>query len=489
MIILIVFLIFFSFLTLAIEPDILSFIPEMVGISGFIVILITLLISVLDQKNESPSTGFILVFALILRLLFLFHPPTLSDDIYRYCLDGIMLINGHNPYSYTPIKLLGIGQSSDFIKNIYPEISKLLPLVNHPEFTTIYPPAAQILFAVGAVLGTAGIFIGKTVGISLDMTFIVISIKFTLIIMDTLSCLLIILILRKMKLPAFYGIIYAWHPLPILEIASSGHIDGAAIFFLLMAIYLPINFRTTKEYSWNGLMLEKISLVRDFKLSIIILSGIFIGLSIITKFIPIIFFPCWLFLIKSVRKKIMAAISTITVSIFLIITFGSDIINSFMTLGSYLQHWEFSGFFFRFIRDFMQDYPIDSGKAARIMIAMIFIFINFLIYYHQLFKRNDCRAILNSFFMVALIWTILTPTLYPWYALYLVALLPFALNSKFNITGITLSWSVFLSYKVLILYKLTGEWVEDAAIPFMIMAAPLTALILQIYMKVCKNRL
>ncbi|MGD9732730.1 MAG: hypothetical protein AB7U45_11160 [Desulfamplus sp.] len=487
MIIFITRLIFFSFLTLSIQPDISSFIPEMVGISGLIVILITLLISALDLKKEPPSTGFILVFALILRLLFLFTPPTLSDDIYRYCLDGIMLIYGQNPYGYAPIQLLEIIEHSNFVRNIYPEISKLLPLVNHPEFTTIYPPMAQIVFAIGAFLGIAVIFIGKTAGIPLNIMFIVVSIKFTLIIMDTLSCLLIILILKKIKLPAYYGIIYAWHPLPILETASSGHIDGAAIFFLLMSIYLAIHCRgdsyKTIKTSWQRRG-------RNFCNSSIfaqIFAGVFMGFSILTKWLPLMFLPFVLFFMQYRNARLIMGVSCISAVLIFIIPFCPDMINSLITLNQYLQNWEFSGLFFRLVRDFVQNYTNQAGSIARGIIFMLFTVlysIVFFVFFKNISLNSGDRGaglniLTDAMFMIAIAWIIITPTLYPWYALYFAALLPFALNSNFNIAGITLSWSVILSYKVLILYKLTGDWVEDTTIAFMIMAAPLTALIAQ----------
>ena len=56
-----------------------------------------------------------------------------------------------------------------------------------------------------------------------------------------------------------------------------------------------------------------------------------------------------------------------------------------------------------------------------------------------------------------LAYLLLTPVLHPWYALYLVCLLLFVPGPA----GLTLSWSVFLSYQVLIPYNILGEWVEN----------------------------
>ena len=52
--------------------------------------------------------------------------PFLSGDVYRYLFDGRTLATGHNPYAALPDD----------------------PRINHPELRTIYPPHAEILFAL-----------------------------------------------------------------------------------------------------------------------------------------------------------------------------------------------------------------------------------------------------------------------------------------------------------------------------------------------------
>lgn len=68
-----------------------------------------------------------IIVAVLLRLLFLFAEPRLSADVYRYLWDGRELASGHNPYARAPL--------DD-------------PRINHPEIPTIYPPHAELLFAI-----------------------------------------------------------------------------------------------------------------------------------------------------------------------------------------------------------------------------------------------------------------------------------------------------------------------------------------------------
>jgi hypothetical protein len=55
--------------------------------------------------------------------------------------------------------------------------------------------------------------------------------------------------------------------------------------------------------------------------------------------------------------------------------------------------------------------------------------------------------VIKALYAVTIVFLFLTPTLYPWYALYLVSFLPFTAGAA----GLILTWSVFLSYRVLIL--------------------------------------
>lgn len=466
--------IFACFSWLALQPDIALAIPELSGVSGLIVILLVIgqtdlssiskikvkktpansrsniFVSVFNYLARPWSVGFILFFSLLLRLLFLWHPPTLSDDIYRYCLDGLTLISGENPYSYAPLDMSA--SCAGNLNNSCSTVAALIPLVNHPHLPTIYPPAAQIVFATGA-------FVGKIImGTSDDIISLVTGMKVVLIIMDLSCCALIIGILKKMNLPIYRSTIYAWNPLPVIEIGASGHIDTAAIFFLLMAIYVALHPEIKKGYWWSVLMLSGV------------ISGVFMGLSVLTKWMPMMFFPGLLFLLRCTRKKIAATAGFTAVIGISIVLFWPDILNAFGTLSRYLQNWEFSGFVFRLVRGSMQGHIAQSGAAARIIIAVIFLYLAYTIFL-RLFKNHALQSIMRSFFMVTLAWLILTPTLYPWYSLYLVAFLPFTLNT----VGITLGWSVLLSYQILIPYKLTGQWIESSMTPLLIVAAPASA--------------
>ena len=50
------------------------------------------------------------------------------------------------------------------------------------------------------------------------------------------AVLLLALLLARLGRPPALALVYAWHPLPILEIGRSGHVDGLAVVLLLAAL-------------------------------------------------------------------------------------------------------------------------------------------------------------------------------------------------------------------------------------------------------------
>ena len=116
--------------------------PLLVGVTALMAMLLSLSLYCGERVKVLWSPAVILSVALVLRLLFLFAPPQLSDDIYRYLWDGSNLLRGVNPYAAAPSAITPP-----------PELKAVHAKINHPDYVTIYPPAAQLVFAGGAAFG------------------------------------------------------------------------------------------------------------------------------------------------------------------------------------------------------------------------------------------------------------------------------------------------------------------------------------------------
>lgn len=149
-------------------------------------------------RGRATSTAALIAFAVVLRIIMLLAPPTLSDDIYRYRWDGKVQASGRNPYAATPADpMLEELRDADWAQ------------INYPRIRTIYPPLAQGLFAITYFLHD-----------SLKTFQIVAAVG------DLLVILLLAGLLQALRAPPWQLALYAIHPLTVVEFAGSGHFDA-----------------------------------------------------------------------------------------------------------------------------------------------------------------------------------------------------------------------------------------------------------------------
>jgi hypothetical protein len=497
------FIIAASYLILALQSDLRLAVPTLIYVTGIITILLAVILYAGEKGAVGWSPASVIIIAAVLRILFIFQSPDLSDDLYRYLWDGLQVTSGHNPYAAAPLNVPIQNESSQH----------LLKLINHPDLITIYPPAAQFIFAVG-------VYVSHTFP----------GLKAVLAAFDILTCILIIRLLSSMGLPAWRAAVYAWNPLPILEIASSGHIDGAGILFFILTVSLLISSSSQNDItrlsfpqaervgnpsserfraSRNDKRAEarsKIDFPYQFSLKQDILAvsaGFVFSLATLVKFFPLIFLPGLLILVKK-QGRILFLTGFLTGAIILTAPFLPDLKNMFTSLELYARNWEFAGFAFRTLRSIT-----SSGNSARLIIASLFFFSATAIYGMLWIKKpssfrnitqgslhDSCLAcltpsdkdnflmVIKTLYAITIAFLFLTPTLYPWYALYLVCFLPFTGGAA----GLILTWSVFLSYRVLILYRLLGQWIEDDYTPAFIWLAPALAFLLVVVTQKLRER-
>jgi hypothetical protein len=419
---------------LALEPELRLAVPLLVGCTALMASLLALALYLGERDRLSWSPAVILGVALLLRLIFLFAPAQLSDDIYRYLWDGATLLRGTNPYAAAPAKIPPPLE----LKAVHAEI-------NHPGYVTIYPPAAQLVFAGGAALGgtVAGL---KTLLVSLDLGL----------------CALLIVLLKRLGLPVWRSVLYAWNPLPVLEIAGSGHVDGAGLAMLIGSICLLVPAQrgrsTEPPRRWP-----------------FILSGALLACAGLVKLFPLALLPVLFMLVPTGRRRHFATgfIASLTA---LLLPFLPQLANMTATLDVYARNWEFAGFAFNTIRSFT-----GSGEIARILLVATFLATVGAIACRLAIRLKEPlspadrgRALLRACYATAMALLLLTPTLQPWYALSLAVFLPFCPGPA----GLVLCWAVFLTYRVQIPYFILGQWVEDPRVTAAVFLAPVTAFVL-----------
>jgi alpha-1,6-mannosyltransferase len=157
-----------------------------------------------------------LIFGLgiVLRLYALLFDPLLSSDIYRYIWDGRVQAAGINPYRYVPADT-----ALAFLRDgtIFPHINRADTAV------TIYPPVAQFFFLMVTRIGE-------------NVTVM----RLALLGCESVTVILIMLLLRRMNRPVARVIAYLWHPLPLWEIANSGHVDALTVALMLLGLWIAL---------------------------------------------------------------------------------------------------------------------------------------------------------------------------------------------------------------------------------------------------------
>lgn len=168
--------------------------------------------------DQNLALLIILVGAVAMRLALLFSEPTLSSDIYRYIWDGRVQAAGINPYAHVPA-------ASELAPLRDPDI---WPHINRADYAvTIYPPIAQSVFFAVTRFGES-----------------VVTMKLGLLLFEAVSVAAIVALLQRLGIPATHVAAYAWHPLPVWEIAGNGHVDAAMLAFILVGLLVYLHGRT-----------------------------------------------------------------------------------------------------------------------------------------------------------------------------------------------------------------------------------------------------
>jgi hypothetical protein len=179
---------------------------------------ILLALRIADGADPRRALIVILAGALLMRLGLLPAEPYLSTDIYRYVWDGRVQAAGINPYRYVP-SAAELAHLRD---------AAIFPNINRPDYAvTIYPPAAEAIFLVLTRFGES-----------------VLAMKLGLLALEAATVALLIGLLHRLGRPLTAVVAYAWHPLPIWEVAGSGHIDIAMCALLMAGLLMFLNGRT-----------------------------------------------------------------------------------------------------------------------------------------------------------------------------------------------------------------------------------------------------
>jgi len=361
-------------------------------LSLYTLLFASVVVIIRNTSTEEVDLGY--YWGVLLRVLLIASLPKLSDDVYRFIWDGRLLLNFEDPYKYLPAHHLGQGLTG-ITQGLYDQL-------NSPDYFTVYPPLNQVIFFISTLFSPGSI------------VWSVVILRVIMIVFELGNISLIRKLLRHYKLPQAYGLIYVLNPLVLFEVTGNLHFEGIMVYFLLMAIW---------QYEQGKL--HK--------------SAIFFGLSVATKFLPLIFLPLLLRKIGFKKTMIYGLIVGATLSVtFLPLINTAHIWAIKDSIELYFQKFEFNGSIYYLARWYgfeTAGHNIIAKSGKWMMYAtMATIFL-----YSLISKKKDWPR------QMVWVWTLyllFATNVHPWY---IIPLLAVAVFSKVRFPFLW-SYLIFLTY-------------------------------------------
>lgn len=350
----------------------------------------------LVKTAKQDHVLFYVVLALFFRLLLLFAFPTLSDDIYRFVWDGKLLSLGIHPFNEVPSAIVAKG---NLPKGLSLELYQNL---NSPDYFTIYPPFAQLIFWLSSALSPSSVL-----GAAVVMRLLIVSVE-------------MVSIRYLLKLADHYQIKpqnvlwYALNPLVILELTGNLHYEAFMICFLLIALYLLVR----EKYIW---------------------AGFFVAMAVSVKLLPLILLP--LFLRKIDFKHLVRFYGS--TAFFIVLTFlpmfSSSLIHGMeSSLSLYFQKFEFNASVYYLIREFgyaVKGYNIIQSAGPYLAVTTFILILLFALF---AYRQKIPQAIIGAL----MIYFLMATTVHPWYV---TTILAFSVLTNFRF-GVVWTCLIFFTY-------------------------------------------
>jgi len=318
-----------------------------------------------------------LLIGLLMRALLFDSYPVLEIDFYRYLWDGAVLANGFNPYALSPAQVPG-----SELATLAQQAGPVFERINYRELSSIYPPLAQVLFALAHWLDP-----WQADGL-----------RYPYLAADGVTLLLILSILKRLNLSPLWGCIYWWNPLLVILTYNGLHMDLLLLPLLMLALHSMIGQRP-----------------------IAACSALTLAASI--KLWPLLLLPFALRGLLTRRRQLaMVIISVVTIAsvgILPMLLFGSA---DHSGLAAFSQHWQRNSVLFSQLVGLLSPYSDAAQLHARLLVALILVLLPC-----YLLRREpvDAPQLIRWITITIAALFLLSPVQLPWYCLWFLPLLCF----------------------------------------------------------------
>lgn len=332
---------------------------------------------------------FVLGVSILCHLLYL--PMQASDDLHRYVWEGEAQRAGLNPYSVA---------STDAGAAAVPSLHR--DRVNHPEWTAIYGPGAELAFAALAK-GTDPAW----------------RFRMSMMAASLLTAALFCALVSTLKGAPGLAPLFAWNPLLLFSFAGQAHLDAWLVCLLLGGV----------------LMIER----KRFAV-----AAFAIGLAAGVKIVALLCLPClW---IAAPKRWSFAALGVLALLYLPFLDAGPGLLDSLLRFGAEMR-FNCSGY------GLLLFVGTDTFARAAALASLAGLTVWAVL---RRGRTQETAAIVIGGFLF------LSPTVHSWYFTWL---LPFALLCK-PMPALILSWSLIFTLAPWASHSSSGQWREPDWMPW-----------------------
>ncbi len=329
------------------------------------------------------------------RLLFLPAIPNLSQDFYRFLWDGRLLVQGVNPYLFTPEQLdngasiaLSLTSLSSIAQNS--ELLTGMGELNASHYSN-YPPVNQLFFAIAAL------FAGKSIlGSAIILRVLIILADIGILYFGKK-------LLARLDLSTRNIFWYFLNPFILIELTGNLHFEGVMLFFVVWSLYLLHQ----GKWFWAAVLL---------------------GVSVSVKLLPLLLLPLFLGFdsAQPTSRAFWIWKNILRVSGFYLLVLGtalltftpflsSEFISNFSaTIGLWFQNFEFNASVYYIIRwiGFQTVGWNLIGIVGKVLPIVIIITLLALTFFR---KNRTTHQLITGMLLGVSAYFLLSTTVHPWY--------------------------------------------------------------------------
>ncbi|HMB63922.1 MAG TPA: hypothetical protein VKN36_12660 [Eudoraea sp.] len=332
---------------------------------------------------EKWNFKFLLVAGILFRLVFLVAEPNLSQDYFRFIWDGQLMLSGRNPFLYIPDDLIA---QPDFLMPNAGHLHDGMGALSAKHYSN-YPPLNQLIFAFATLLG------GKSIlGSVICMRLIIVSADIGIFFIGRK-------LLKHLNRSPYLILWYFLNPLVIIELTGNLHFEGVMLFFFIWSLYLL----SVNQWIW---------------------AAVVYGLSISVKLVPLLFLPLF---IKhfGIKKSIFFFVVLGGVILLLWIPFYTPefIENYVSTVGLWFSNFEFNAGIYNAVKQIALHFDAKPWELIKSYGKITPYFTILVVLFFSMVRKNQkLSVLLGSMLWVLAIYYFFSPTIHPWYIIFLILL-------------------------------------------------------------------